>query len=373
MGKVLVFGDICPTIDTQDKFLSEKLKPFSDEIRKEIDSSDFVIGNLECALTNEPAPIKKAGPVLFAPTMTALLLKMIGFDAVCLANNHIRDCGDEGVKTTISACKENGMCCFGAASSAAEAKKPHIVEVSGNLIGFYAIAEREFNYVKKGRWGANVFDPYESFDVIRNLKLQVNYLVVLYHGGIEHYEYPSPLLQKKCRKMIDSGADLVLCQHSHCIGSKEKYQHGEILYGQGNSIFGYRKGDDKWNYGLMVELNVKDNINVSYHLIEALSDGTVCLSDNNKPYEDFMCRSTKLDDEDFLRNEWLAFCCKKKALYMPMLFGLGTSMNRLNRVLHNKLVDWFYSRRQKNVTHNLIRCDAHHEVVDTLLGIDDFE
>ena len=57
------------------------------------------------------------------------------------------------------------------------------------------------------------------------------------NGGKEHYRYPSPDLQKICRKFIDKGADLVVCQHSHCIGCEEKYNHGTIVYGQWNFLF----------------------------------------------------------------------------------------------------------------------------------------
>lgn len=373
MSKMLIFGDICPTKDTMDLFSSGELEIISEEIRKEVESAAFVLGNLECVLSNRPTPIMKAGPVLYASVKTAALLKKIGFDAVSLANNHIRDCGDEGVKTTITACKDNRICCFGAAGTEAEAKKPYIVVVGGKRIGFYAVAEREFNYVRKGRWGANAFDAYDSFDDIGILKQQVDYLVVLYHGGIEYYAYPSPMLRKKCRKMVDCGANLVLCQHSHCIGSKEQYKNGEILYGQGNSVFGFRNDNDIWNYGLLVDLEISDDVRITYRLMETLSDGKVCLSENKKPYNDFMSRSFMLDDEEFLVKEWHKFCEKKKALYMPLLYGLSTNTNRFNRLLQNKLVDWFYSRKQKNVTHNLIRCDAHREVVDTLLSVDDFE
>ena len=43
--------------------------------------------------------------------------------------------------------------------------------------------------------------------------------------------YPSPYLQKVCRKIIDYGADIIVCQHSNCIGCYENYSKGEIIYG----------------------------------------------------------------------------------------------------------------------------------------------
>ena len=42
------------------------------------------------------------------------------------------------------------------------------------------------------------------------LKKQCDYVIVLYHGGKEHYRYPSPYLQKVCRKIVDKGADIVV-------------------------------------------------------------------------------------------------------------------------------------------------------------------
>ena len=37
--------------------------------------------------------------------------------------------------------------------------------------------------------------------------------------------------------MAENGADVVICQHSHCIGCYEEYQGCYILYGQGNFHF----------------------------------------------------------------------------------------------------------------------------------------
>ena len=86
----------------------------------------------------------------------------------------------------------------------------------------------------------------------------MDYLIVLNHGGIEYYKFPSPLLQRKCREMVKCGADFVVCQHSHCIGTAENFLNGTILYGQGNSVFGYKDNSDSWNNGLLVKLTLSD-------------------------------------------------------------------------------------------------------------------
>lgn len=364
MVKISVFGDICPL----------KLEnPFNIELSQ----SDFVLGNLECPLTDHPKQIKKAGPVLYASEAFAKVLKDVGFYAVNLANNHIRDCGEKGVVTTISSCARNGILTFGAGETHDIATRPLIVEKHGLRVGIISFAEKEFNYSTKGLAGAAVFDPYDSFEMISSLKDDVDVVIVLYHGGIENYVYPSPLLQKKCRKMVDSGADVVLCQHSHCIGTRENYKGGEILYGQGNSVFGYRRGNDTWNYGLLVNIviSASKGVSLSYDVLETNEDGTVHLASEivqQNILNLFDRNSTKLSDQKFLTQQWEKFCERKESLYLPMLLGFGKNLNRLNRLLRNLLVKLFFSRRKLNVIHNIIRCDAHEEVITTILEKYDF-
>ena len=119
--------------------------------------------------------------------------------------------------------------------------KPFVLSVSNKKIGVYACTEHEFSIAEDNKPGANPFDPLESFDHVSNLKKDCDYVIVLYHGGKEHYRYPSPMLQRVCRKFVEKGAGLVICQHSHCIGCEEKYLDGTIVYGQGNFIFNTHK------------------------------------------------------------------------------------------------------------------------------------
>ena len=103
-----------------------------------------------------------------------------------------------------------------------EIKKYHIIEKDGLKVGIYVCAEHEFSIATEKLPGANPFDPLWSLDHIQKLKQQCDYVVVLYHGGKEEYRYPSPELQKVCRRISEKGADLVLCQHSNCVGCQEE-------------------------------------------------------------------------------------------------------------------------------------------------------
>lgn len=86
-------------------------------------------------------------------------------------------------------------------------------------------------------------------------------MIVLYHGGKEQYRYPSPNLQKTCRKLVEKGADLVVCQHSHCIGCREEYLQGTIVYGQGNFLFDDEE-NEYWQTSLLIMIS--DDFEVKY-------------------------------------------------------------------------------------------------------------
>ena len=188
-------------------------------------------------MVDEQTPIEKFGPNLYAPKITIKGIKGLDPTLLTLANNHILDQGIKGLESTIKLLNENNIPYTGIRKNLHAANIGYTIENSGYKLGIYACAENEFSIATSTQPGANPFDPLESLDHIKALKNECDYVIVLYHGGKEHYRYPSPYLQKVCRKIVEKGADLVVCQHSHCVGSYEKYKSSTIVYGQGNFIF----------------------------------------------------------------------------------------------------------------------------------------
>lgn len=372
---LLIAGDLCVTHDTKTLFEIGDARGLFNDVLDLFREADLVIGNLEFPLTDVGKGIVKCGPILRGTRSCLSVFEKSGFGLLGLANNHIRDCGDEGVFSTLDSCRLAGIRTVGAGEDASAARKPIVLKISGWNIGVIAFAEHEFNAATLNHAGANVFDPYESFDCIEGLRADCDYLIVLYHGGIEHYAYPSPVLQKKCRKLIDSGADLVLCQHSHCVGTTEKYGSGVILYGQGNTVFGYRPNSTEWNHGLLVKVSLSEGDNqrhskvVDFIPIAATASGVnVMQPESAKDFmDDFFSRSQKVADNDFLHKSWLDFCLSKQGLYMPQFFGLGRILNYFNRKLKNSLIKVLFSKSRVMITMNLMRCDSHHEVMETIL------
>ena len=341
--KITILGDVCPTVDTQERFQTADVQGLFGDLLPALQSSDLVVANLECALTDTPHPIDKAGPVLHAPVQCIKALR------------------DAGVRVL----------------SLADAQQPLVLEVAGQKVGIIAFAEHEFNFATRQRAGANWLDVYTDFDALRALRAQVDLLIVLYHGGIEYHPYPSPLLQRKCRKMADCGADVVLCQHSHCVGTIEHYGGNTIVYGQGNTLFGYRKGDDGWNTGMAItiEMETGPQAQVSYQMMTMTPSGLQFL----QPDVDEMWRHTlaertaQVTDDTFVEKQWLDFCRSQESLNLPLLFGWPRLLVAMNRRMGNIMTRLYLNRHRANIVHNLLRCEAHHEVIDTILHQHDYD
>ena len=236
---------------------------------------------------------------------------------------------------------KNDIKYVGGGNNLSFASKSFVREINGKKIGFYACAEHEFSISTDKTCGANPFDPLESFDHVVKLKKECDYVIVLYHGGKEHYRYPSPNLQKICRKFIEKGANLVICQHSHCIGCKEDYQDGTIVYGQGNFIFDRNNKGEYWDTSLLIKLN--DDFSIEYIPLVKV-DGGVRLAEGENAQEiinNFDKRSKEITIDGFIEKKYSEFANKMIEGYLFSFCGMKRTF--MFRVI-NKLTGYRYSK-----------------------------
>lgn len=372
---LLICGDICPTADTRALFDDGVPGALLGTLVDRIRAADLSLANLECVLSETAPPADKIGPVLTGKPADARLLADAGFDLLGVANNHIKDCGEAGVLDTLAACAVAGIRTTGSGPNAAAAAEPACLEVKGWTIGVMAVAEHEFNAASATGAGAHVFDPLIDLERLRALKARCDWVVVLYHGGIEYHPFPSPLLQRTCRALVRNGADLVLCQHSHVIGTLEAYEGGHILYGQGNSVFGHRPGKSGWNQGLAVSVTLDrvDGIKARLDMLPIGCDasGRVDLLPEDSAKACLKAldeRSRRAEDPAWIETAWSGFCANLGKNQLPHVLGLGLWATRLNRLLKGGLVRTLFSKKQRMTALNVVRCDAHREVVLTAFG-----
>lgn len=363
--EIIIGGDLVPTESNKDLFENANLQELMGEKLLAIwQNADVRIFNLETPLTDVESPIKKAGPNLIAATRTANGINALKPSLVSLANNHIMDHGKNGLESTENILNSFEIPYVGVGANLKEASKSFIIEVEGKKIGVYACAEHEFSIATEKEPGANPFDPFESLDHVRELKDNCDFVIVLYHGGKEHYRYPSPLLQKVCRKLVEKGADLVICQHSHCIGCFEEYKEGTIVYGQGNFIFD-DADNEFWNSGLLVKVSLEEKTKIDY--IPISKNGPIIrfadeLTGKNL-IEDFHKRSNEILIDGMVEKKYKFFAKEMISIYLATLAGYGKYRYRIHRYLfRGKLLKLKYFKKVKQLQ-NFIECEAHQELL----------
>ncbi|MCX7883743.1 MAG: CapA family protein [Caloramator sp.] len=265
-----------------------------------------------------------------------------------MANNHILDQGEYGLKSTIDILNKNNIPYIGAGDNSFEASKPYIINKGWLKIGIYNCAEHEFSIATETTSGANPFDPLESLDHINKLKSECDYVIVFYHGGKEHYRYPSPYLQRVCRKMAQKGADIIICQHSHCIGCFENDENSTIIYGQGNFIFDDCKGE-YWQTSQILKIEIEDKIIIEY--IPIVKKGSVIrLAEREKSEEilsAFYKRSEEILQEGFIKEQYIKFAEVNIENYLRILSGFGKWLNRVDKYfLKGNLLKRKYNKKK---------------------------
>ena len=347
--KTLFFGDLSPTTVTEPYFAKGDMNAlFADTISLfEGNAINFV--NVECAITDAEASIEKFGPPLKTGRNTAACLKKLGVNIAGLSNNHIFDYGKKGAVDTMKALDEDKIAWTGFGDDYESSRKDLVFEKNGEKIAILTVCEHEYSYALDDRMGARPFDEFDTVIDVRRAKENADRVIVIYHGGKEHCRYPSPRLRRACRAMAVAGADVVLCQHSHCIGCYEEFEGCHILYGQGNFHFVYAndKAPETWNGSLAVKYDTKTDEIEFTPILNTDTGIRLALGDE---YDEMMAaferRNAELRDGRWI-DGWRAFCEKfTRQYYNASQSAYGKSVEEIGSTMFAHYID----------------CEAHRDV-----------
>jgi len=255
---LLFGGDFCP-IGRYEKGILASGTAFDDALGRVFAEHDFAMVNLEAPLCEPNIPADSpGGSGLRADPRLAEFIRSAGIAAVGLANNHIRDFGDEGVSQTMRSLDLAGVLHTGAGKDLDEAQQPLSVEVNGMTLGVWALAEKELNVASAERAGSSWFRPEQDVRRVEELRQEFDFLVVYLHAGHEFTHTPSPRIRQACRALVDAGADAVIAHPPHVVQGVERYRDALIAYSLGNLVFDspYMSGYENTDQGFLVRLAV---------------------------------------------------------------------------------------------------------------------
>lgn len=362
---ILIAGDFAPRARLTQQIEKRNFGDvFSENLRKIIKSADFSFVNFESPIVEDSfRPITKCGPNLCCKAEAAEAVKYSGFSFVTMANNHILDYGVKGLRKTVECCESQGLGVVGVGNNLKEAEKVLYLSKDNKMLAVINCCEHEFSIATDKEAGANPLNPIRQFYLIKEAKKQADYVLVIVHGGHEHYQLPSPRMQETYRFFIDAGADAVVNHHQHCYSGYEIYKEKPIFYGLGNFCFdeeGMR--NCSWNEGYMVMIVfTADGIAYELHpYTQCNKEAKVTLIMDNAAFlKEIDKLNSIIRNHTLLKKECDKYYMATTNFYNTMLQPYENRV--LNKLFRMGLLPSVISKRKKTWMLNNINCESHHD------------
>lgn len=200
-----------------------------------------IVFNLEAPISTRGRPIEGKINLKCQENLIAEVFKPLPL-AVCLANNHIMDYGNDAFEDTIEILEDYGIGYFGAGKKEENYKNPLIISLNGQKIGMLGYCYSHFydqiSHVTGLEYGpAPLEEELIKMDVA-NLKGKVDRIILHFHWGMENSNLPSIDHIKLARKISEIDVNCIVGHHAHTVQPVEELNNTIIAYGLGNFIFG---------------------------------------------------------------------------------------------------------------------------------------
>ena len=364
--KIIITGDFCPVLRIERLVFNDQPELVFNDLLTELCESDLNIIDLECPLVENGTMINKSGPHIKASPETIKLLKFANINLAAMANNHIRDYGDDGMMKTISLCRENGIDTVGIGKNINEARIPFTATIKGIKIKVHNITENEWSNTHGDEPGANPLDLAKNYYDIHKSRREADIVIVVFHGGNEFYELPSPRIKETLRFFADAGATAVISHHTHVASGYEVYNGVPIFYSLGNFCYDSTEmHEEGWNYGYVVLLKINEI--TEFEIIPVIQNstnpGVHRLYGSERDH--FLHRIDTLNEiianDKYLEERFIDYC-RENAYRYDLLFE--PYRNRVLAFLKKRnFIPSLFSLRKKRLFLNIVQCDAHRDIL----------
>jgi len=202
--------------------------------------SHYVIGNLECPLTDTAHPARKSFVFQGNPRWAAWL-RLLGFTHLSLANNHTLDQHLPGLRATSRALRRARLGQLGYQPDSLAGCLPTVLGADSSMAVF-AYSTLTQGIAGEGCvCGRDFAALCERVATYKTLFPERAVLVYL-HWGTEYAAQPSAGQRQQAHDLLDAGAAAVVGAHPHVVQPVEFYRGRPIVYSLGNFLFDQRGG-----------------------------------------------------------------------------------------------------------------------------------
>lgn len=212
-------------------------------------AADLAIVNLESSVGSggRPEPGKRFTFSASASAFTALAAT--GIDVVSMANNHALDFGRARLPSTFvasrrAAAADPPLAVVGIGADEDEAFAAAITDVGGTRVATIAAsaADQDPTADPTRAWAAGpsrsgvagALDPRRLLREVRLADRTADVVVTYLHWGVQGERCPSDDQRSLARRLVASGADVVVGSHAHELQGDGRLGPGYVAYGLGN-------------------------------------------------------------------------------------------------------------------------------------------
>lgn len=208
-------------------------------------STDLNIANLETTLTNSDHEVPKVFNFKASPDRVKCLTDA-NIQVVNLANNHILDFAEEGLKETLATLDSAQIQHTGAGINIDSASSPVIVNRKNISLAILGCTDNEPGWKATAtKTGVNYVDVSNKKDrekilqYVEQLQKQNDFVIVSIHWGPNLKEFPEKQFIAFAHEMIDHGASVIHGHSAHNFQGIELYKQKLIFYDTGDFVDDY--------------------------------------------------------------------------------------------------------------------------------------
>jgi len=227
-----VAGDFCLAAanDQGSEYVSEVCS-FTRALTAE---TDWSMANLEfCICPNQDLPATK----MCVPEHLCSELAQSGFSTFCLANNHILDGGERGLRHTMAFLDHCGATATGAGHDLSEAATPLLMDLKGRRLAVISATDATHYAAGRHHLGVASLNAGHLLSQVRAAAKTADIVIVNIHADFEFTNLPAPWKVRLSRRLANAGASIVVHHHPHTLQGIEYHNGCLIAYSLGNLVF----------------------------------------------------------------------------------------------------------------------------------------
>jgi len=220
-GDILPAGHLNPS----------NMEHFWDDVSGFYSDADIVCANFESPITHSeilaPKSVKSVPVMNNSPEMLdAVLHNKKGINLFSTANNHCFDMGESGLIETLDILDSRGCAHVGTARTKKERDNFPVFEINGIRVAFLSYTfslngkrlpdDKPYmaNYVRMNLSDCDISPIAGQINTAR-LERRADFVIVMAHWGVEFESYPTEAVMTTGRRIIESGADIIIGNHPH--------------------------------------------------------------------------------------------------------------------------------------------------------------